>query len=83
MQPDSEEENSLDDADQERRAEIAPGYDIVLGADQYWIRIRKKFLFSNPKENHQLDFLIDYLEKLKPSFFYPYLPLKMIDGSET
>ena len=35
MQPDLEEENSLDHLDQERRAEIALGYNIILEADQY------------------------------------------------
>ena len=37
MQPDPKEENSFDHLDLDRRAEIASGYAIIFGADQYWI----------------------------------------------
>ena len=64
--------------DQEQRAEITPEYDTAPGADQYWIRTRKKLPSSDPKESRRSGSPIDYLEKMKPSLSYPYLPLKMI-----
>ena len=77
MQPDPEEKSSSDHPNQGQRADSALRYGTILKAVRHWTRIRKRLTSSDPKENHRSDSPTDYLEKLRPSSSYPYLPLKM------
>ena len=74
------EESSPNHPDQEQRAEIALGYGTIFEVDRHWVQTKKKLSSLDPKENHRSDSPIDYLEKMKPSLSYPYLPLKMIES---
>ena len=77
MQLDPKEESSSDHLDQEQKLEITPGYGTIFGANRHWVWTRKKPSSLDLKENHRSNSPTNYLEKMKPSFSYFYLPLKI------
>ena len=64
--PGPDEGSSSDHQRQAQRVDIALGYDIILGAIKYWVRIVKRPPLSDPMGSRRPDSPTDYPEKKKP-----------------